>query len=164
MVNILLRTGFLIPSSQSESVGSPWVPICPARRIRPSPSASEREMCMGGAFPAAAVRGAPHVPITPLARSAAQPQITARKGISSKRKNRKLHSAGKGRGLTCFFLLAVERRWSEMTNNGIHSSAQPESCSEPCFWQSGEHSPPPGHLRAPGDHPNPHSSTRDNQG
>lgn len=63
-----------------------------------------------------------------------------------------------------FFLLAVERRWSEMTNNGIHSPVQPPSCSEPCFWQNGEHSPPPVHLRAPGDHPDPHRSTRDNQG
>lgn len=80
----------------------PGFSICPAHRIRPSPRASERKMCMGGAFPAGAVRGAPHVPITPLAWSAAQPQITARKGIFSTWKNKKLHSACKGRGLTSF--------------------------------------------------------------
>lgn len=32
-----------------------------------------------------------------------------------------------------FFLLAVERRWSEMTSDGIHSPAQHKSCAELCF-------------------------------
>lgn len=129
----------------------------PSTRDQTLPTSLSGKMCTGGAFPAEVcvvlLTYRKHGRITRLARSAAQRQITAPKGIFCQCVDRKLHSTGKRERSDIFFLLAVERRWSEMTNNGIHSPGQPEGCSEPCFWQTGDHSPTPGHLGAP-EHPN----------